>query len=132
MWERYVTEKSVFNISLVLWNCRGFRNKKKQLFAINILTDESDIKLYAITETWVTEDIEEKEIELTFKDMKVYKNDRVGNKGGGIAVILSEEVVITKQLEVNTKNNMQSLLLRADNPPLDIVLLFSSKLVESV
>ena len=105
-----------------MWNCRGFRNKKKQLFARNILTDESDIKLYALTETWLTKDIDGKEIELSFKDMKVYRNDRVENKGGGIAVILSEKVVITKQMEVTTKNNMQSLLLRADNPPLDIVL----------
>lgn len=86
---------SLSNLKLMLWNCRSVRNKMFELF--NFLnTNEIDICL--LCETWLSE-----ANKLYHPQYHCLRRDRVGQSGGGVAILVRKSVKFTALPHIGTE-----------------------------
>lgn len=71
-------------INIVTWNARGIRNKKEELYEF-LLNNNIDICL--LNETWLNQNVS-----IRHNEFYCYRNDRVGGRGGGVAIIIKKNI----------------------------------------
>lgn len=81
-------------INIITWNARGIRNKKDELF--NFLLNRN-IHVCLISETLLNHSIS-----IKHRDFYCYRNDRIQNRGGGVAVLIRKNIEHTLLPPLNT------------------------------
>ena len=84
-------------------NTRSINNKHKK-DEIQILLHQQNIDILGITESWMTKHIQDAEI--SFKGYKIYRRDRIDQRGGGILLYVSNKLDSYQLEEDNISESM--------------------------
>lgn len=83
------------NNKLVLWNAQSIKNKITE-FTDYLNTNQIDLAL--VTETWLKPNIS-----LSIPNYKIVRLDRINTRGGGVAIIINENIKYTEVAVSNLK-----------------------------
>lgn len=72
------------NLNIITWNARGIKNKSLELFDF-LLSNE--IRICLLSETWL-----KPANNLNHPQFKIYRNDRISTRGGGVAIIIRNNI----------------------------------------
>lgn len=90
------------NIRLINWNARSLKNKKTEL---ELLIRSFHPHILVVTETWLI-----KSQTLHIHGYNIYRRDRAEGRGGGVAILVSKDLV-TSPLEINITNPEETYFL---------------------
>ena len=100
--------KSLKGITLLHNNIRSLvKNFDEFELFLNVLKPD----IFCLSETWLNEDISDFEVRI--KDYKLFRNDRKGRRGGGVAIYVKNRLFAT-QTEIGT--DIESLTIEVKQP----------------
>ena len=75
-----------FGLIILLWNCRSLLTN---LAEFNNYINKINPNIICLTETWL-----KGSFNINFKGYNVFRNDRFGNRGGGVAILVKQDLIV--------------------------------------
>lgn len=116
---KYQTE-----LTVCYTNARSLLNKKTEL---GHMKDSENPEVIIITETWLTSDVTDNEVNLP--NFTMHRTDRLGRKGGGVAIYLHKRLALRNTEALAHESGTCELLrcrLKCQGQDIDLIAVYLS------
>ena len=111
------TQEEGANCRIAIWNARSVRNK-----IIELREKAKDYDIIGITETWLSPNDN-----FRLKGYNTYRKDREGKKGGGLGILVKNDIRVKVREDVTWLKNKTEILavtVNLDNEDIDIIVIY--------